>query len=578
MRRIAPLLALLLLFTADPLFAQSAHPTAPAETPTAFERPELVETYQKTITPADLAAYLYVYASDAFAGRETTTPGQKLAARYLAGQYRKLGLEPKGTLQTSDPYAPEAYFQPFTVYGQRLQGATLTATEGGEKIASAAFSADEQGDVYLQFGSMEEAAGGVVFAGYGIDDEALSYSDYAAMQEQGLDPSGKWILILRDEPLENDSTSLLATADGAPSRWTTDAFAKYRPLFQNGAKGLLVVGDTGPRGEDVSAAAQQAAAALGGVGSLSLDSTGSGRQYPPLYVVSTDFANELLAPSGQTVQTLQQQINRSLDPEVFALRGVRLSSRLDMNTYAAQTENVLAYLEGSDPQLKKEVVVITSHLDHIGTDPTRTGDQINNGADDDGTGTVAMLEMAEAFKKAKDEGYGPRRSLLFLHVTGEEKGLLGSEYYTDQEPVFPLDSTAVNLNIDMIGRSDPTRTGASDQYVYLIGSAIISEDLDQIIRQVNTETGTDLELDDRFNTKDDPNQFYRRSDHWNFGKHNIPFTFFFTGTHADYHDVGDEAHKIRYDNLARITRLIYATAWQVANQDARPEVSGQGFN
>ena len=205
-----------------------------------------------------------------------------------------------------------------------------------------------------------------------------------------------------------------------------------------------------------------------------------------------------------------------------------------------------------------------------------SGDGIYNGADDDGSGTVTILEIAEAFEQAKRDGHGPRRSILFLNVSGEEKGLLGSAYYADTEPVFPLENTVANLNIDMIGRYDPELNGATN-YVYLIGSKIVSDDLDRISTAANALVGGGLELNDRFNTKDDPNQFYRRSDHWNFGKHRIPFVFYFTGTHEDYHGVGDEAYKIDYERMARIGRLIFATAWQVANQDARPQISGSGF-
>ena len=211
-------------------------------------------------------------------------------------------------------------------------------------------------------------------------------------------------------------------------------------------------------------------------------------------------------------------------------------------------------------------------------DPSLEGDQIFNGADDDGSGTVALLEIAEAFKKAADDGYAPRRSIAFLHVTGEEKGLFGSQYYTDREPIFPIENTVADLNIDMIGRFDPTHPDSSENYVYLIGSNLISQELHDINWKANEVTSTDVDLDERFNTKDDPNQYYRRSDHWNFGKHNVPFIFFFTGTHDDYHGVGDEAHKIEYERMSRIVRLVFATAWQIANQDERPAVSGEGFN
>ena len=238
-------------------------------------------------------------------------------------------------------------------------------------------------------------------------------------------------------------------------------------------------------------------------------------------------------------------------------------------------DNVAAFIEGSD--LKDEIVVVSAHLDHIGMDPLADGDGISNGADDDGSGTVALLEIAEAFMQAKADGHGPRRSILILHVSGEEKGLLGSEYYADREPLLPLANTVADLNIDMIGRHDPTYEG-SDQYVDVIGADLISTDIDDINTRVNMLTGLGLELSKRYNSPDDPNRFFARSDHWNFGKHEIPFIFYFNGTHEDYHGVDDEPEKIDYELMAERTQLIFGTAWQLANQDERPAVSGVGFN
>jgi Zn-dependent M28 family amino/carboxypeptidase len=209
-------------------------------------------------------------------------------------------------------------------------------------------------------------------------------------------------------------------------------------------------------------------------------------------------------------------------------------------------------------------VVISSHLDHIGVNADGA---INNGADDDGSGTVAMLEIAEAFQMAADAGMGPKRSVVFLHVTGEEKGLLGSRYYTDFNPIFPLDNTVANLNIDMIGRTDPKRKGDRN-YIYLIGSDKLSSELHELSETVNTKY-TQLELDYTYNDENDPNRFYYRSDHYNFAKNNIPIIFYFNGTHADYHRPGDTPDKINYDLLRNRSQLIFYTAWDIANRDNR---------
>jgi Zn-dependent M28 family amino/carboxypeptidase len=230
------------------------------------------------------------------------------------------------------------------------------------------------------------------------------------------------------------------------------------------------------------------------------------------------------------------------------------------NDQRLQGENVLGYVEGSDK--KDELVVITAHYDHIGKDD----EDVYNGADDDGSGTVAVMEMAQAFAKAKAEGHGPRRSMLFMPVSGEEKGLLGSEWYSEH-PVFPLANTVADLNIDMIGRVDTGHT-SSPPYVYIIGSDRLSTDLHHINENANA-TYTKLVLDNTFNNEKDPNRFYYRSDHYNFAKHGIPVIFYFNGVHDDYHQPGDEVQKIRFDLLEQRARLVFHTAWELANREQR---------
>ncbi|CAH8283336.1 peptidase M28-like protein [Mariniflexile fucanivorans] len=226
------------------------------------------------------------------------------------------------------------------------------------------------------------------------------------------------------------------------------------------------------------------------------------------------------------------------------------------------SENVLAYIKGSEKP--DEVVIISAHLDHIGI--SKDGD-VNNGADDDGSGTVAIIEIAKAFKTALDKGDGPKRSVLFLHVTGEEIGLYGSRYYADVDPVFPLENTVANLNIDMIGRVDSKHENQRN-YLYLIGSDKLSKELHNISENVNKKY-FNMKFDYTYNEDNDPNRFYYRSDHYNFAKNNIPVIFYFNGTHADYHKPTDTPDKIEYDVLETRTRLIFHTAWELANRDER---------
>ena len=225
------------------------------------------------------------------------------------------------------------------------------------------------------------------------------------------------------------------------------------------------------------------------------------------------------------------------------------------------SENVVAYIKGSEKP--DELIVLSAHLDHVGVDDNGN---VFNGADDDGSGTVALLEIAQAFQKAVRDGNGPKRSILFLHVTGEEIGLFGSQYYTEN-PLFPLANTVCNLNTDMIGRIDPKKKGNSN-YIYLIGSDKLSQELHEVSEAVNS-TYTQLELDYTFNDEDDPNRFYYRSDHYNFAKNDIPVIFYFNGTHEDYHQISDTPDKIEYELMQKRTELIFQTAWEIANREGR---------
>lgn len=229
-----------------------------------------------------------------------------------------------------------------------------------------------------------------------------------------------------------------------------------------------------------------------------------------------------------------------------------------------ETENVLGLLKGTEKP--DEILVITSHYDHVGI----INGEIHNGADDDGSGTVTVLELAEAFVEASKKKKGPKRSILFMTVTGEEKGLLGSKYYTDTDPVFPLSNTVANLNIDMVGRVDEAHSENSN-YIYVIGSDKLSQELHDLSEKANS-TYTNLELDYTYNDENDPNRFYYRSDHYNFAKNNIPIIFYFNGTHPDYHKPTDTIEKIEFETMEKRARLVFHTGWEIANRAERIKV------
>lgn len=230
------------------------------------------------------------------------------------------------------------------------------------------------------------------------------------------------------------------------------------------------------------------------------------------------------------------------------------------NENLSDSENIWAFIEGSEKP--NEIVVISAHYDHIGI---KNG-EVYNGADDDGSGTVAIMEIAAAFQKAKNEGRGPKRSILILHATGEEHGLHGSRYYSEN-PLFPLANTVADVNIDMIGRRDEFHQN-SNNYIYLIGSDYLSTDLYKLCEAVNKQNKL-LTIDYKFNDKKDPNRFYYRSDHYNFAKNGIPSVFLFNGVHADYHKATDEVSKIEFDALSKRTQFGFAIAWEIANREKR---------
>lgn len=283
-----------------------------------------------------------------------------------------------------------------------------------------------------------------------------------------------------------------------------------------------------------------------------------------LYVYASDYF------SGRETGTQGQKIAVDFLKTYYKRQGIAAAEgtddyfqkmSLDIKGETIDTENVVAIIPGTEKP--EEYIIISSHLDHVGT---RDG-KIYNGADDDGSGTVALLEIAEAFNRASQEGYGPKRSVVFIHLTGEEKGLLGSKYYSDN-PLYPIANTVANLNIDMVGRLDPKRENPNPNYVYLIGSDRLSQELHDVSEAINTKY-TQLELDYTFNAEDDPNRFYFRSDHYNFAKKNIPIIFYFNGTHEDYHKHTDTPDKINYPILAKRTKLIFHTAWELANRPER---------
>ncbi len=497
----------------------SSQKTVDESTQNKSLQPDDAKTYGESITESELKEHLYVYASDEFEGRETGQPGQKKAVEYLKNEYIKLGIP----AAKSDGN----YFQNVPLKLSKVPTGSITINSEEYKI----------GNHFLSFSEATGSYESIVYVGYGIEDG--EYSDYA-----NINVKGKFVLVKTGEPKNEDGTYVL-TNSTKKSIWSNanESLEKRFILAKNkGAIGILYYDDANYS----RFKSRFNFSKSNNSGRMEIQKTGN-HKFVSIFINST--LAQKLVPEIKT---------KSIPLEI----DTKLELNIDSSNSKVNSENVVAVLKGSEKP--NEYVIISSHLDHIGI--AKDG-EINNGADDDGSGTVALLEIAEAFKKSADAGVGPKRSIVFLHVTGEEKGLLGSQYYTDIDPIFPLAQTVTNLNIDMIGRIDPKRDGDRN-YIYLIGSDKLSTELHELSETVNKKY-TNITLDYTYNDKNDPNRFYYRSDHYNFAKNNIPIIFYFNGTHDDYHRPGDTPDKINYDLLTNRSKLVFYTAWEVANREQR---------
>jgi hypothetical protein len=351
----------------------------------------------------------------------------------------------------------------------------------------------------------------IVFAGNGVKDSTRNDFD-------SLDVKNNWVLL---------------TLSGNES--FRDIFQKINFLSKDSAAGLLIVSNNFPRKN------------FTGKGNMYNTAPGSSNNFP-VFFISQNAADAIL----------NTQVDSTTVHKTYT---TNLSININKTTNNLQSTDVIGVLPGTDK--KDEYVFVTGHYDHLG----KRDSVIYYGADDDGSGTTSVLEIAQTFAAARDKGFRPRRTMVFMTVSGEEKGLWGSKYYTDH-PVFPLDSTSVDLNIDMVGRIDPSRNyGDSTNYVYTIGEDKLSSDLMRLSDSVNN-TYTHLELDRKFNDPNDPNRFYYRSDHYNFASKGVPIIFYFNGVHADYHRPTDTIDKINFDVMAKRVKLVFYTAWAMANRDA----------
>ena len=481
-------------------------------------------TYAKYISAENARKHLSILASDAFEGRETGKPGADKAAKYIAGEFKKLGLK-----------AP--------VNGSYFLDVPLT--ENSTKITFSANGQDFSNgkDFFSRGGASDKPveATEVVFIGYGTDAEIGA-----------TDLTGKVLLwVNEDKPEEGKTPNTSYRLSNARTQIVKNIQSKNPAL-------ILAV-----NGEIANMLKKFGSGAIAPRLSIKTNVAKPASTQAVVLNTTPEVADQILKSSGKTYDQIKTGASQALKADI------KLSIHIE--TKDVKAVDVLGYMPGTD--LKNEVLVFSAHYDHIGlvSDPNAK-DKVNNGADDDGSGTTGILEIARAFSAAKKAGHGPRRSILFLANVGEEKGLLGSEYYSDH-PVFPLANTITDLNIDMIGRVGYEYIGKPDSanYVYTIGSAMLSKELHQINEEANNKY-VHIEQDYKYDDPNDPNRFYYRSDHYNFAKHGVPIIFYFNGVHDDYHQPGDEVSKINFPLLAKRAQLAYYTGWELANRAKRPVV------
>ena len=468
--------------------------------------------YANTINHEDLSKHLHIIASDEFEGRETGKAGQKKAMNYLIDQFKSYGIKDLNNME---------FIQQFDLKEQKTESATLTI-EGEE------FQLNSDFILLDKSSKSHDITGEFVFIDYGIEEDKYNSYKSTNVKDKGvfiwdgkpkkIELEGDWKMEEKIELAESKGVSVIFRKLGLSS-----SFLENNKHFLEKPSVSLQEKEESAKPPSI-AFSNEAVERLLKIGKLKkkkIDKKG-------------------LKTSNQFVTSFELKINKSIQK--------------------MKSENVLAYIPGTDK--KNEVLVITAHYDHIG----KNDSLIFNGADDDGTGTVSLLEIAEAFQLAIKDGHKPRRSILIMPVSGEEKGLLGSKFYS-LNPVFPLENTVANLNVDMIGRYDEAHKNDSN-YIYLIGADRLSQDLHDLSENVN-KAYMNIDLDYTFNAEDDPNRFYYRSDHYNFAKNNVPVIFYFSGVHEDYHKATDTVEKIDFKKTQRVAQLIFLTAWHIANAEER---------
>lgn len=507
-----------------------------------------------SITQADLRADLFFLGGDAMRGRLTDTAENRATADYIRSRFERAGLK---------PIANGGYFHNYNLMSATLgDGNTMKLMLPG----GAAREFTSGIEFYPQrFSGTGEAAGAVAFAGFGITAASLNHDDYKG------DVKDKIVLVLDHEPGERDPKSVF---DGVVTAEPAVAWRKALAAQSSGAIGILFVRDAHNHPEPANF--EQAArnfwpAAPPRIPNYTL-AAWADRLHIPAAQVSPAVAESLIAGTGKTLAELGKQSEAAGGVTAIPLPNARIEMRTAVQRHTVADRNVLGMLEGSDPKLKDEWVLITAHFDHDGM----LGAQVLNGADDNASGTVALLEIADAYALAAQQGQRPRRSVLFAAWNSEERGLLGAWAYTEHPPA-PITNIAGVLNMDMIGRNEEVEVGGGNRFnglevqtaesnanaVNLNGYSRAPE-LAALVEAANAGIGLDI----RKRYDNNASNLLRRSDQWPFLQRGVPAIILMTGLHPDYHTVYDRPEKINYAKMEKIARLIYQASWDLAGKGA----------
>ena len=485
--------------------------------------------YAQKIDTNQIQSHVSFLSSQELAGRETGTVGLKMAGDYIINQLKGSGIQPFNNQYEQAISMAKTYWN------------TIALSINGKSYEHLQdFISLPHWNKNLPNVNLDQ----ILFLGYGIESE--EYNDYEKANVRG-----KTIMILGGVPFDEQGNSYI-TDSLEKNSWVENWEKKLALAAHKGARFVIMVDPN---------IQQTIAKHRNTILNAKIDirsNAGSGKNYPNNLFISSSLAKQIV---GDKLKTYTKNLIRIQNSGMG--RALRLTSDINIQQHlmrmANYANNIVGYIEGDHPILKDEFVIISAHYDHLG----ERGASIFPGADDNGSGTSTVLEIMKKFALAKSDGVEFKRSIMCIFFAGEEKGLLGSKFYTEN-PIVPLEKTIANINVDMIGRVDAAHE-ANPYYIYVIGADRISQELHDINEMVN-QTFTNLYLDYTYNEEDDPNRFYYRSDHYNFAKHGIPSIFYFSGVHEDYHQPGDIADKIMFFKMYPIAQLIFQTAWEIASK------------